>query len=120
MNQAEQGAHFFKLYDDGVGLSYREIADAYGLSRNSVAARIFEHRKRHGIAATHKNRTVCQTKRERIAARKKRINRVFESGRKERNERQEAIDQSFRRPDGALVCPPRYALGYTKPLRFGA
>lgn len=100
------GKKYLKLYDQG--LTYAEIAEAYEVSRNTVAGQIYDYRKENNIPVSDKGRKVSQAKKQNKKART--YLSVHEKD--QRKIRQEELDQCVRREDGVLQCPTKYAAGY--------
>lgn len=105
MNRAEQ---YFRMFESGA--TYAQIAERYGVNRNTVAARIYEHRKENGLSPNYRNMPKKLV--EKTRQRKTQSNGVYKFDAAQEDARKEKLKECVKREDGVTICPPGYALGY--------
>ena len=109
MTDAARGEIYLRLAESG--LSYDQIGAKYGITRQSVGSRISEYRKKMGIAVPKRSKKIKETREPKRRGRKLLSGRErVDGGYEDRRAADMAL--AYRRPDGVLQCPPRYALGY--------
>ena len=99
MSKAEQ---YYRMFEQGH--SYSQIADRYGVHRNTVAARIHEYRKDNGISPTYRN---MPDKLKKATLNKKATNPVYTMDEQVRKQRRKELAKCKVTDEGVTICPSR-------------